>query len=68
MNKKIIIFGQGLYTEIINQYLTDDSEYEVVAFTLDDDYIKLWWDRPYKYSKYKVLPLKRFKEQLNKQK
>lgn len=35
---------------------------------LDDEYIKLWWDRPYKYSKYKVLPLKRFKEQLNKQK
>ena len=37
---KIIIFGTGTYTEIINQYLTDDSEYEVVAFTLDDDYIK----------------------------
>jgi sugar O-acyltransferase (sialic acid O-acetyltransferase NeuD family) len=41
MNKnKIIIFGQGLYAEIVNQYLTDDSEYEVVAFTLDDEYIK----------------------------
>lgn len=40
MKKKIIIFGQGLYAEIVNQYLTDDSEYEVVAFTLDDEYIK----------------------------
>ena len=40
MKKKIIIFGKGLYAEIINQYLTDDSEYEVVAFTLDDEYTK----------------------------
>jgi len=39
MKKKIIIFGQGLYAEIVNQYLTDDSEYEVVAFTLDDECI-----------------------------
>lgn len=37
--KKLIIFGQGLYTEIANQYFTDDSEYEVVCFTKDDDYI-----------------------------
>jgi sugar O-acyltransferase (sialic acid O-acetyltransferase NeuD family) len=37
--KKIIIFGIGLYPEIIHQYLTDDSEFEVVAFTLDDSYI-----------------------------
>ena len=37
---KIIIFGTGTYAEIIKQYLTDDSEYEVVAFTLDDNYIK----------------------------
>jgi sugar O-acyltransferase (sialic acid O-acetyltransferase NeuD family) len=40
MKKKIIIFSQGLYAEIVNQYLTDDSEYEVVAFTLDDEYMK----------------------------
>jgi hypothetical protein len=41
---------------------------EVVLYKvpiLDDEYTKVWWDRPYKYSKYKVLPLKRFKEQLN---
>jgi len=29
---------------------------------LDDCYTKVVWDRPYKYSRYKVLPLKRFKE------
>ena len=34
-----IIFGEGLFTEIAHQYFTDDSEYEVVCFTKDDDYI-----------------------------
>ncbi len=38
-NKKLIIFGEGLYTEIAHQYFQDDSEYEVVAFTKDDEYI-----------------------------
>jgi sugar O-acyltransferase (sialic acid O-acetyltransferase NeuD family) len=37
--KKLILFGEGLYTEIALQYFTDDSEYEVVSFTKDDDYI-----------------------------
>ena len=37
-NKKLIIFGEGLYTEIAYQYFKDDSEYDVVAFTKDDDY------------------------------
>ena len=35
---------------------------------LDDEYIKVMWDRPYRYGKYKVLPLKRFKELINKNK
>lgn len=39
-SKKIVVFGYGTFAEIILQYLTDDSEYEVVAFTLDDEYIK----------------------------
>lgn len=38
--KKLIIFGEGLYTEITHQYFVDDSEYEVIAFTKDDDYRK----------------------------
>lgn len=37
--KKVVVFGRGLYTEIVNQYFKDDSDYEIVAFTLDDDYI-----------------------------
>lgn len=38
--KKLIIFGQGLYAEIAHQYFTDDSDYEVVISTVDDDYRK----------------------------
>ena len=33
---------------------------------LDDEYTKLWWDRPYKFSKHKMLPLARFKEAIKK--
>ncbi len=33
---------------------------------LDDEYTKVMWDRPYKHSKYKVLPLARFKALINK--
>jgi len=32
---------------------------------LDDEYTKVMWDRPYKHSKYKVLPLTRFKALIN---
>lgn len=38
-NKKLILFGEGLFTEIAYQYFSDDSEYEVVCFTKDDAYI-----------------------------
>jgi len=38
-NKKLIIFGEGLYTEIAYQYFSDDSEYDVVCFTKDDNHI-----------------------------
>jgi len=33
---------------------------------LDEEYTKLMWDRPYKYNKYKVLPLRRFKNIIKK--
>lgn len=36
---KIIIFGVGQISEIAYYYLTHDSEHEVVAFTVDKDYI-----------------------------
>jgi hypothetical protein len=38
--KKLIIFGEGSYAEIAHQYFSDDSEYEVVCFTKDDDFIE----------------------------
>lgn len=38
-NKNLIIFGEGLFTEIAYQYFTDDSEYDVACFTKDDKYI-----------------------------
>jgi sugar O-acyltransferase (sialic acid O-acetyltransferase NeuD family) len=33
MNKKAIIFGTGSFAEIVDFYLSKDSDYEVVAFT-----------------------------------
>ncbi len=38
--KKIIIFGEGSYAEIVHQYFNDDSEYKVICFTKDDNYIE----------------------------
>lgn len=43
--------------------LTNKPVYYKVPI-LDDEYTKLVWDRPYKYGKYKILPLKRFKESI----
>lgn len=37
--KKLIIFGTRSYAEIVYEYFTHDSEYEVVAFTAEKDYI-----------------------------
>ncbi len=39
-DKKLIIFGSGDIAQIANYYFETDSEYEVVAFTLDRDYIQ----------------------------
>ena len=36
---KIIIFGMGEIAQIANHYFDIDSPYEVVAFTLDKEYI-----------------------------
>jgi sugar O-acyltransferase (sialic acid O-acetyltransferase NeuD family) len=38
-SKKLILFGKGPFAEIAKDYFTDDSQYEVVAFTLDASYI-----------------------------
>ena len=38
--KKVIIFGTGQFAKIIHQYLANDSDIEVVAFTANESYIK----------------------------
>lgn len=39
MKSRLIIFGTGDIAEIANLYFTTDSAYEVVAFTVDREYI-----------------------------
>ena len=39
-NKKLIIFGNGSTADIAYEYFSKDSDYEVVAFTVDDEYIE----------------------------
>lgn len=36
---KVVVFGVGQMAEVAHFYLTHDSEHEVVAFTVDRDYI-----------------------------
>lgn len=38
-SKKLIIFGDKSYAELVYEYFTHDSEYEVVAFTVDKAYL-----------------------------
>lgn len=38
--KKLILFGTSEITQIANMYFENDSEYEVIAFTVDRDYCK----------------------------
>lgn len=38
--KKLIIFGTQDYAEIVYEYFTHDSDFEVVAFTVDREYMK----------------------------
>lgn len=38
--KKLVIFGDKAYAEIVYEYFTHDSEYEVVAFTVEQAYLK----------------------------
>ncbi|MEA2018696.1 MAG: acetyltransferase [Campylobacterota bacterium] len=38
--KKAVIFGTDSFSDIVYFYLTNDSEYEVVAFTATSDFIK----------------------------
>ncbi len=40
MKKLLVIFGSGDMAELAHYYFSTDSDYEVVAFTVDADYIK----------------------------
>lgn len=37
--KKLVIFGSGDIAQLAHYYFTNDSEYEVVAFTVDSEYL-----------------------------
>lgn len=37
--KKVVIFGTGYFGKLVELYLANDSEYEVAAFTLNQEYI-----------------------------
>lgn len=39
MKKQLVIFGSGDIGQIAHYFFTTDSDYEVVAFTLDENYI-----------------------------
>lgn len=39
MKKPLVIFGTGEIAQLAHYYFSTDSEYEVVAFTVDDSYV-----------------------------
>lgn len=39
MGKKLVIFGSGEIATLAKFYFSHDSDYEVVAFTVDDEYV-----------------------------
>ena len=40
MSKKVVIFGVGDFAQVADVYLTEDSPHEVVAFTVNEQYIE----------------------------
>lgn len=40
MKKKLVLFGDSAFAEIAYEYFTHDSDYEVVAFTVNQEYLK----------------------------
>ena len=39
-NKKLLIYGIGETAEVAYEYFTHDSNYEIVAFVVDKEFIK----------------------------
>ncbi len=57
MKNKVIIFGTLDTAELAHYYLTNDSKYEVVAFTVNKEYLKEETFRPrWGNKKYPVVP------------
>lgn len=54
MQRKVVLWGIGKIAEVMHYYLTEDSEYDVVAFCVDADYLKL--------EKFHDLPVVAFEE------
>ena len=40
MSKKVVIFGIGEFAQVADVYVTEDSPYEVVAFSVNREYIE----------------------------
>ena len=38
--RRVVIFGTGKFAEVIEQYLTQDQQYEIAAFTADSEYLR----------------------------
>ncbi len=56
---KIVIFGVGRGANVATRYLSDDSSHEIVAYTVDDDYVdgKEFMGRP-------VIPFSRIEQEI----
>lgn len=57
MKKKLVIFGSGEIAQLAHYYFETDSEYEVVAFTVDSEYI-----REEKFCNLPVIPFNKITE------
>ena len=40
MKKKLIIFGTGEIAQLAHYYFTNDSNYEIAAFTVDEQFLE----------------------------
>ena len=40
MSKKVVLFGIGDFAQVADVYLTEDSPHDVVAFTVDREYME----------------------------
>ena len=56
MQKKLIIFGTGEMSEIANYYFSSHTDYQILGFTINEDYLKT---PPQEKNSYGVLSKKR---------